>query len=144
MTTTTHTAPLSSPVPDDAGYYGEFGGAFIPEMLHPNVEELRERYLDIIAEPSFQAEYAYLLRDYDPKRGNTVRLKIADRQGKVIDGMELARPLNVDNFEGVAAVPRRDGRIRFYLLVDDNFGVYSGKPTDQRTLLMAFDWTPPK
>jgi hypothetical protein len=86
---------------------------------------------------------AYLLRDYDPKRGNTVRLKIADRQGKMIDGMELARPLNVDNFEGVAAVPRRDGRIRFYLLVDDNFGVYSGKPTDQRTLLMAFDWTPP-
>lgn len=87
---------------------------------------------------------AYLLRDFDPKRGNTVRLKIADRKGKVLDGMELSRPLSVDNFEGVAAVPRRDGRIRFYLLVDDNFGLYAGKPTGQRTLLMAFDWTPPK
>lgn len=85
---------------------------------------------------------AYLLRDYDAKRGNIVRLKIADRQGKVLDGMELARPLSVDNFEGVAAVPRRDGSVRFYLLVDDNFGYYSGKPTGQKTLLMAFDWRP--
>ena len=87
---------------------------------------------------------AYLLRDYDAKRGNIVRLKIADRQGKVLDGMELARPLSVDNFEGVAAVPRRDGSVRFYLLVDDNFGYYSGKPTGQKTLLMAFDWAPPR
>lgn len=85
---------------------------------------------------------AYLLRDYDAKRGNIVRLKIADRQGKVLDGMELARPLSVDNFEGVAAVPRRDGSVRFYLLVDDNFGYYSGKPTGQKNLLMAFDWRP--
>ncbi|MDP5168866.1 MAG: tryptophan synthase subunit beta [Bacteroidia bacterium] len=46
------------------GYYGQFGGAFIPEMLYPNVEELRERYLDIISEPSFQAEFWQLLRDY--------------------------------------------------------------------------------
>lgn len=56
--------PQTSPVPDAEGYYGEFGGAFIPEMLHPNVEELRERYLDIIAEPAFQAELARLLQDY--------------------------------------------------------------------------------
>jgi tryptophan synthase beta chain len=46
------------------GYYGNFGGAFIPEMLYPNVEHLRLVYLDIISEPSFQAEFQSLLRDY--------------------------------------------------------------------------------
>jgi len=46
------------------GYYGSFGGAFIPEMLFPNVEELRENYLQIIAEPEFQKEYNDLLRNY--------------------------------------------------------------------------------
>jgi hypothetical protein len=84
----------------------------------------------------------YLIRDYNALRGNIVRLRIADRQGKVIDGMELARPLTVDNFEGVAGLPRADGSVRFYIIVDDNFGTYAGLPTDQRTLLMAFDWTP--
>lgn len=49
---------------DDRGYYGNFGGAFIPEMLYPNVEELRSRYVDIIAEPSFQEEFHALLTDY--------------------------------------------------------------------------------
>ena len=49
---------------DGRGYYGNFGGAFIPEMLYPNVEELRENYLSIIAEPSFQKEYNDLLRNY--------------------------------------------------------------------------------
>src|SRR5690606_12102756 len=48
----------------DKGYYGDFGGAYIPEMLYPNVEELRTRYLDIIAEPSFQEEFKSLLKDY--------------------------------------------------------------------------------
>jgi len=46
------------------GYYGEFGGAFIPEMLYPNVEELRESYLKVMAEPSFIKEFNQLLKDY--------------------------------------------------------------------------------
>ncbi|MFC5284701.1 tryptophan synthase subunit beta [Pedobacter alpinus] len=49
---------------NDKGYYGDFGGAYIPEMLYPNVEELREKYLDIIALPAFKEEYESLLRDY--------------------------------------------------------------------------------
>ncbi|CAG5074890.1 Tryptophan synthase beta chain [Dyadobacter sp. CECT 9623] len=49
---------------DPSGYYGSFGGAFIPEMLYPNVEELRENYLQIINDPSFQKSYNDLLRDY--------------------------------------------------------------------------------
>ena len=46
------------------GYYGEFGGAFIPEMLYPNVEELRENYLKIMAEKEFQEEFHRLLKHY--------------------------------------------------------------------------------
>jgi tryptophan synthase beta chain len=46
------------------GYYGDFGGAYIPEMLYPNVEELRQNYLKIMAEPSFKKEFDQLLKDY--------------------------------------------------------------------------------
>lgn len=49
---------------DEKGYYGDFGGAYIPEMLYPNVEELRSQYLEIMKEESFQKEYKALLRDY--------------------------------------------------------------------------------
>jgi len=49
---------------DQRGYYGEFGGAFIPEMLHPNVEELRQSYLEIMYDPVFQKEFQALLKDY--------------------------------------------------------------------------------
>jgi tryptophan synthase beta chain len=49
---------------NEKGYYGKFGGAYIPEMLYPNVEELRVNYLDIIYKPEFQKEFKQLLRDY--------------------------------------------------------------------------------
>ena len=49
---------------DEKGYYGEFGGAYIPEMLYPNIEELRSRYLDIMQEKSFQKGFKDLLKDY--------------------------------------------------------------------------------
>ncbi|MCG8320547.1 MAG: tryptophan synthase subunit beta [Cytophagales bacterium] len=49
---------------DKNGYYGNFGGAFIPEMLYPNVEELRQNYLAIMEDPSFQQEFKALLSDY--------------------------------------------------------------------------------
>ena len=49
---------------NEKGYYGNFGGAFIPEMLYPNVEDLRKNYLTIIQEEGFQAELDDLLRDY--------------------------------------------------------------------------------
>ncbi|MDZ7608404.1 MAG: tryptophan synthase subunit beta [Cyclobacteriaceae bacterium] len=49
---------------DERGYYGKFGGAYIPEMLYPNVEELRQKYLSIIQEPAFRKEFDYLLKNY--------------------------------------------------------------------------------
>lgn len=49
---------------NDKGYYGEFGGAYIPEMLHPNIEELQRCYLEISEDPEFQSEFRGLLKDY--------------------------------------------------------------------------------
>src|SRR5665213_1903940 len=50
--------------PSEQGYYGDFGGAFIPEMLHRNVEELKTRYLEITQELGFRKEFDALLKDY--------------------------------------------------------------------------------
>ncbi|MDY3529405.1 tryptophan synthase subunit beta [Riemerella anatipestifer] len=50
--------------PDKEGYYGEFGGAFIAEMLYPNVKELQDKYLEIIYSEDFQKEFKELLKNY--------------------------------------------------------------------------------
>lgn len=55
---------MSKYLADENGYYGEFGGAFIPEMLYPNTEELRVNYLEIMERDSFQKEFKHLLKDY--------------------------------------------------------------------------------
>ena len=65
--------------PNAQGYYGQFGGAFIPEMLHRNVTELREQYLAIMQEPDFKAEFASLLKDYV---GRPTPLFLAERLSK--------------------------------------------------------------
>ncbi|PZX17401.1 tryptophan synthase beta chain [Breznakibacter xylanolyticus] len=49
---------------DQRGRYGKFGGAYIPEMLQPNIDDLNERYLPIINSQAFQDEYKSLLKDY--------------------------------------------------------------------------------
>lgn len=70
QSTTSYTSP------SERGYYGEFGGAFIPEMLYGNVEDLRSRYLDIINDPGFVAEFRQLLKDY---AGRPTPLYLAQR-----------------------------------------------------------------
>lgn len=50
--------------PNQAGYYGEFGGAYIPELLYNNVETLRKSYLEIIQKESFKKQFNQLLQDY--------------------------------------------------------------------------------
>ena len=49
---------------NEKGYYGEFGGAYIPEMLYPNVEELRQQYIKVMETADFQTEFQDLLREY--------------------------------------------------------------------------------
>ena len=65
--------------PNEHGYYGQFGGAYIPEMLHRNVEELRTKYLEIIYEDGFQKEFQQLLKDYV---GRPTPLYFAERLSK--------------------------------------------------------------
>ena len=61
---------------DEKGFYGKFGGAYIPEMLYPNVEELKENYLKIMSDPTFIQEFDHLLRDYV---GRPTPLYLAER-----------------------------------------------------------------
>ena len=49
---------------DERGYFGKFGGAYIPEMLYPNVEELKNAYLEIMHSDAFQKDFQKLLKDY--------------------------------------------------------------------------------
>ncbi|MCO5934882.1 tryptophan synthase subunit beta [Mucilaginibacter sp. RB4R14] len=49
---------------NEQGYYGDFGGAYIPEMLYPNVEILRQEYIKVMSDPGFIAEFNQLLKDY--------------------------------------------------------------------------------
>jgi hypothetical protein len=86
---------------------------------------------------------AWLLRAFNPITRSVIDLRITDAAGHTVDEMELRGPVTVDNFEGLAAVlvktgPNPDGGLRFYLISDDNFS------SAQRTLLLAFDWKPPK
>ncbi|MCW3091183.1 MAG: trpB [Ferruginibacter sp.] len=64
---------------DEHGYYGNFGGAFIPEMLYPNVKQLQEQYLQIMYDPAFQQQFQQLLRDYV---GRPTPLYLAERLSK--------------------------------------------------------------
>ena len=83
---------------------------------------------------------AILGRSYDPRRGARISVRLiattGATAGRVLDEMILAAPLTVDNFEGIAVVPRPAGGIRLYLLSDDNGSAA------QRTYLLAFDWQP--
>jgi len=64
---------------DENGYYGEFGGAYVPEILYKTVEDLKRQYLPIIESKEFQQEYAQLLRDYV---GRPSPLYYAERMSK--------------------------------------------------------------
>jgi tryptophan synthase beta chain len=64
---------------NENGYYGDFGGAYIPEMLYPNIEHLKNEYLNIIAQPEFKKEFESLLKDYV---GRPSPLFLAERLSK--------------------------------------------------------------
>ena len=79
---------------------------------------------------------AYMIRAWDPLRGSRIALILRNAAGAEVDRLELARPLTTDNLEGFDVLPGKDGGLRFLLASDDNFS------TEQRTLLLAFDWKP--
>lgn len=70
---------------DNRGYYGPFGGAYIPEMLFPNVEQLEQQYLEIMNDPSFRAEFDQLLKDYVGRPSPLYHAKrLSERYGATI------------------------------------------------------------
>ena len=70
---------------DDKGYYGDFGGSYVPEMLFPNMKELQENYLQIINDPGFVQEFNDLLRDYVGRPSPLYLAKrLSDRYGAKI------------------------------------------------------------
>jgi hypothetical protein len=89
---------------------------------------------------AFGDGFAMLARAYEPGFGTRVSVRLIGatgaRDGRVLDEMRLAAPFTVDNFEGIAVVPRSPDGIRLYLVSDDNGS------TAQRTYLLAFDWRP--
>ena len=71
---------------DERGYYGDFGGAFIPEMLYPNISELKKNYIKISNEPGFKKEFDSLLKEYV---GRPTPLYFAERLTKKINGANI-------------------------------------------------------
>jgi tryptophan synthase beta chain len=61
--------------PNEKGFYGQYGGAYIPEMLIPNIEELKNKYLEILESETFQKEYHLLLNDYAGRPSPLYRAK---------------------------------------------------------------------
>jgi tryptophan synthase beta chain len=79
------TTKTSYKEPNEFGYYGKFGGAYVPEMLHRNVEELKSRYLEIMNEASFQKEFHELLGDYAGRPTPLYHAKrLSDKYGTTI------------------------------------------------------------
>lgn len=103
--------------PNEQGYYGKFGGAYIPEMLYRNVEELRTRYLEIMEEKTFQQEFRQLLKDYV---GRPTPLFLADRLSKELNAsLYLKREdlchtgaHKINNTVGQILLARRLGKTR--------------------------------
>ena len=101
-------------------------GTFVPAGMN----------LTALAAYGEDGAFAMLSRAYEPRTGVRISVRLIANSAagaRLLDEMTMAPPLNVDNFEGIAAVPRPDGGIRLYLVSDDN-----GSGT-QRTYLFAFD-----
>src|SRR5690554_6553891 len=70
---------------NEKGYYGSFGGAYIPEMLYPNVEELRQEYLKIMGDADFRQEFDQLMKDYVGRPSPLYRAnRLSDKYGSSI------------------------------------------------------------
>jgi len=102
---------------DSNGYYGEFGGAYIPEILHANVEELRSNYLGIIDSPDFRAEFDTLMRDYVGRPSPLYRARrLSELHGARIylkrEDLNHTGAHKINNTIGQILVARRMGKTR--------------------------------
>lgn len=102
---------------DTNGFYGEFGGAYIPEILYDNVETLKNSYLKIINDPGFQKEYNDLLKDY---AGRPSPLYLANRLSEKYgckiylkrEDLNHTGSHKINNALGQVLIARRMGKTR--------------------------------
>jgi tryptophan synthase beta chain len=102
---------------DENGFYGEFGGAYIPEILYDNVENLKNAYLAILNDPTFQAEYHALLRDYVGRPSPLYPAKrLSDKYGCTIylkrEDLNHTGAHKINNTVGQILLARRMGKTR--------------------------------
>lgn len=102
---------------DQRGYYGRFGGAFIPEVLYSNVQNLREAYLREMADPGFRAEFDALLRDYVGRPSPLYLAKrLSERYGAKIylkrEDLNHTGAHKINNTVGQILLARRMGKTR--------------------------------
>ena len=100
---------------DENGYYGRFGGAFIPEMMYKNINELQERYLKIIQSPEFIKEYEMLLHDYVGRPTSLYKaIKLSKKYGFTIylkrEDLCHTGSHKLNNVVGQALLARRLGK----------------------------------
>ena len=102
---------------DENGYYGRFGGAYIPEILHANVENLKREYLRIIDDPAFQKEFRDLLADYVGRPSPlTFAPRMSERYGTKIylkrEDLNHTGAHKINNTIGQILLARRMGKTR--------------------------------
>lgn len=102
---------------DENGYYGRFGGAFVPEILHANVERLRRAYLELTEDPSFQREYEGLLADYVGRPSPLYHARrLSEKYGARIylkrEDLNHTGAHKINNTVGQILVARRMGKTR--------------------------------
>jgi tryptophan synthase beta chain len=107
-----------TPQPDPGGHFGPYGGRYVPEVLMAPVEELEKAYLQAREDPAFQAELAYLLRNY---AGRPTALWFARRLTETLGGARIylkredllhTGAHKINNCLGQALVARRMGKRR--------------------------------
>ena len=108
---------MESYLVDQEGYYGEFGGAYVPEILHKCVEDLQKAYLPILESGDFQAEFRALLRDYVGRPSPLYRARrLSERYGAQIylkrEDLNHTGAHKINNTVGQILVARRMGKRR--------------------------------
>ncbi len=118
MTTQTTQAGQTNMLPDERGYYGKFGGRFVPETLIPALDELTAAYLRLKDDPQFQAELAELHRTYT---GRPTPISYARRLSEHLGGAQIylkredlahSGAHKINNALGQALVAKRMGKRR--------------------------------
>ena len=122
---------------NEKGYYGEFGGAYIPEILHRCVSELQEAYSKVLDDEGFKKEYAQLLKDYVGRPSPLYLAKrLSEKYGCRIylkrEDLNHTGAHKINNAIGQVLLAKRMGKTRIIALMGMECIVYMGKTDVER------------